>query len=200
VPEVQWETDQLKVDRIALGLVAPIAAATLTECLYHSIHLGILVPAGKIAAINYAPMLLFVFLGSYSVALSVRWGREGAVLAGAGLTLALAVIHFYRGSLFWPGILDRSELSKSPTLLSFLGAFGGGCVIAFLSPKRIKTSRIWDWGALSMIALSLVYVWADANRELKIYTDIPYMRHYALTIVVVCIGVWSLVANKWSSE
>lgn len=117
------------------------------------------------------------------------------VLAIASVNLAVFVVTFFRGSHPWRGFYDAPDFSKLPFMAGWAAAAALGAGLAKIIEKHLLV-RI----CLTICIAGLLWIWIDASRTLRLIMPMPYVRHWALSFVVVIAACAYLFARQYGES
>jgi hypothetical protein len=184
--------DEIEVSKIEawVAIGAPLCAVTFGECLHLFLHQNWFkgIAAGP-RLILIAPYFLVSLPLLVAVSMGVRKGRVGSLAALVGSFIAYFAMTRYRGSHQWPTLFDWQGTTPTHLYLPIMIGVAGGAIVGFL----MRNKPISSWLLTSVIVLMLITVgwsWADAYRDIGLYSLFPYSRHLAVTV---CLLVYALV-------
>lgn len=186
---------QLTFYQASLSVVGLVACATLAECTFRIAYDVVLrnMPMPGYSLIYIAPTLLFAFCVP-AFGYMARLPESKFIVALTSLVVMAFTLTNFRGSHRWLGFYDVQEYSRWPLVSAFILS-----VLVGFALKNIWPKMQFERYLIIVCVLSLGWVWIDALRRLNLVTSIPYTRHIAMSILIIClIGVVS--QQIWSKN
>jgi hypothetical protein len=171
---------------LATVIIGPLAAVTLTECIFRFVHRTALVDTAiGPASLDYGPVPLIVLLLGYVSYFAFSRRQVAFTLAlFVGVTISIFSIQNYRGSHWWPGFLEYEYGSKLLTYAPIAAAIVAGYILSKLDSRARIADRLKS-ALIFMIGLALAWSWIDSYIDIGMYTQVPFYRQYSLSLTAI---------------
>lgn len=181
---INEESSMTSLSTVTLGLLLPVVYLSIGESIFMMVYKGFLVSSSMAGyAIHDGPMMLSIILLSFAVFQTTISCHQGLLLAAAGGAIALLIESEFRGVYVWPGTFHLDDVSSREIVSVFICSYLIGGIAGKLKLSRQGVQRLPVAFCSVMLALSVIFSWANALGLNASYGNLPITRNWALTIL-----------------